>query len=495
MKIFLSNRASARSLSNCKPAWPRPSRKRAGEANPNNYHTPMRLSKFLFGTCRRRSIFTALAALLSGACNAGLMAVVTYALDHPGRSASLLVLAFTALGLGKVGTGFLSQIMLTRFAQGAISNLRQDLVRKILRVPLRSVEQIGASRLMVALTDDVFNITQALLGLPIMAMNLAILLGGAAYLGWLSWRVLLMMCIFIITGGVGYRLLINRGFNSLNRAREEEDKLFGHFRGLTEGIKELKLHRNRRGVFLDQNIRATTEDFQRHNITAESHFIIAQSWSHLLFYALIGLLIFLLPQVEQITKETMTGYVVTTLYLMGPLAGVLSSFSIFGRANVAFHKIDELGVSLAAQPEEELSVTRSEAKTSFRRLGLIDITHSYHHEKEDSHFVLGPLSLSFVPGELVFLAGGNGSGKSTLAKIVTGLYPPESGEIHLDGKPINDSNRDDFRQLFSAVFAAFYLFESLLGLHSAELDAQAQDYLVQLHLHHKVKVHNGFLST
>jgi putative ATP-binding cassette transporter len=116
-------------------------------------------------------------------------------------------------------------------------------------------------------------------------------------------------------------------------------------------------------------------------------------------------------------------------------------------------------------------------------------------EKDDSTFVLGPIDLTLRSGELVFLVGGNGSGKSTLAKIVTGLYPPESGEIRLNGLPILDSNRDDFRQIFSAIFSDFYLFDSLLGLESTERDEQAREYLKQLHLSHKVRIANGVLST
>jgi putative ATP-binding cassette transporter len=109
--------------------------------------------------------------------------------------------------------------------------------------------------------------------------------------------------------------------------------------------------------------------------------------------------------------------------------------------------------------------------------------------------VLGPIDLTFRPGELVFLVGGNGSGKSTLAKIITGLYVPEAGEIRLDGKLVTNQNRDNYRQLFSAVFADFYLFDDLLGLNGPAIDTRAREYLKELHLNHKIKIQNGILST
>ncbi|MDB6020786.1 MAG: cyclic peptide transporter, partial [Pedosphaera sp.] len=128
-------------------------------------------------------------------------------------------------------------------------------------------------------------------------------------------------------------------------------------------------------------------------------------------------------------------------------------------------------------------------------LELINVVHAYHMESEDRDFVLGPINLRFKPGELVFLVGGNGSGKSTLAKIITGLYIPESGEIRLNGRAIDQGNRDEYRQMFSAVFSDFYLFDTLLGLHSPDLDARARAYLAEFHLQRKVKIVDGNLST
>jgi putative pyoverdin transport system ATP-binding/permease protein len=441
-------------------------------------------------------VWTALVSLVSGACNAGLIAMVNSVLHHPAAPTLLMVAGFAALGLGKVITGFISQVLLTRFSQGAIAELRQDLVRKILGVPLRHLEEVGTPRLMVALTEDILNVTQALLAIPIITVNLAVLAAGAAYLGWLSWKMLLVIFAFCAIGGFTYRFFINRGFHQLTLAREVEDKLFGYFRGLTEGIKELKLHRSRRGVFLNEQIQTTTQQYQHYNVAAEIRFIVAQTWSHFLIFGMIGLLLFLLPHLPESNNQVITGYIITILYLMGPLSGVLASLSIFGRANVALEKVEQLGVSLTAKTGDVRSDRRaSVVEASFERLQLVGVTHSYHHEKEDCNFVLGPLDLSFQPGEVVFIAGGNGSGKSTLAKIITGLYPPESGEIRLDGKVVDDRNRDDYRQLFSAVFADFYLFESLIGLDKSGLDVQAREYLAQLHLDHKVKVKGGALST
>src|SRR5512138_1879625 len=57
------------------------------------------------------------------------------------------------------------------------------------------------------------------------------------------------------------------------------------------------------------------------------------------------------------------------------------------------------------------------------------------------------------------------------------------------------SARDDYRQLFTAVFADFYLFDTFLGIESHKLDQDAARYLAELHLDRKVKIRNGALST
>jgi putative ATP-binding cassette transporter len=455
----------------------------------------MNLIRFFFRGSRTMMICISVAALMSGACVAGFMAMVTKVLEIKDTPATWMLWVFVGLAAGRLLTNFVAQVLLAHFSQQNSVNLRRDLVSKILTVPLRQLEEIGAPRMMVALTEDVLILTEAMLIIPAFAVNVAILFAGAVYLAWLSWIVLVVVAVFIVFGAVAYRLLIRSGFRRLYQARDEQDQLYKHFRELTEGTKELKLHRDRRSAFYSQNIHGCTERYRKHALGAEMRFILAHNWSHLLFFTLVGAILFYLPSLHHVSPQAMTGYVVATLYLMGPLSGVLGSLSVFGRASAALQKIDNLGVTLASRAGHERIGEHEVAAATFEKVELVDITHTYFREKEDESFTLGPIRLAFEPGEIVYLVGGNGSGKSSLAKVITGLYPPKSGAILLDGVPVTDANRDNYRQLFSAVFADFYLFDNLLGTPSAELDTQAREYLSLLHLEHKVKVKDGVLST
>jgi putative ATP-binding cassette transporter len=178
--------------------------------------------------------------------------------------------------------------------------------------------------------------------------------------------------------------------------------------------------------------------------------------------------------------------------MRGHIMGLLGAIPTMGQATVSLRKVEQLGLRLATTDAAE---NRDSFSASWSHLELRDVTHTYHNEKEDDEFVLGPLNLSFRPGELVFVVGGNGSGKTTLAKLVTGLYLPESGQIVLDGETITEANRDAYRQQFSAVFSDFYLFEQLLGLGDASIDDEASEYIRRLQLDHKVKVQDRKLST
>lgn len=442
------------------------------------------------------AIFT---GFISGGSSASLIALISNASTlSPGSSLTLIAWGFVGLAIISLITSVISQVMLIRLSQNAVFQLRMRLSTQILNSELNHLERLGNARLLATLTEDIQAVANAVYIIPFLCIDLAMVLGCLIYITWLSWLVIVMVVILATVAIGSCQWLLQQGDKYLALAREDEDILFKHLRTITDGIKELKLHYKRRQSFTERQLQVAANAFKRHNTRGLTLFAMTNSWGRLIFFFAIGFVLFALPKFLTINPQTLAGYILTFTYLMLPMDNIVSKLPQIVSANIALQKIESLGLSLSTRAEIATVPFDIDIKPSWRRLELSKVIHTYHTGHEDSNFVLGPIDLVLHPQELIFIVGGNGSGKSSLLKIITGLYAPESGEIRLDGELITDQNREWYRQLFSVVFADFYLFDELLGLESTnsnELDKQAQEYLKLLKLDHKVNIENGKFST
>ena len=454
----------------------------------------MKLLSFMMKYSPGLVITALIAGTISGASSTGLLAVINSSLRRSEPATATLILSFIGLCLIVPLSRIISEVVLIRLGQGALFDLRTQLRRQILAVPLRQLEKLGSHRLMAALTDDVPAITNIVTVIPVLCINAAVAIGCLLFLGWLSWQMLTAVLVFIAVGIATYQIPIFKAMARFKLAREQADKLFRHLRALTDGIKELKLHSHRRAAFSEM-FDSTAGTVRGHNVSGLTIYTVSSSWGQLLVFVVIGMLLFAVPVWKETTAQSLTGYTLVLLFLMTPLQVIMNSLPGIGRANVALNNVNELGLTLTKYSSADEISNTQESPANWRSLDIIGVTHAYQIEGEESKFTLGPIDMTLYPGEVVFVIGGNGSGKTTLAKLMSGLYIPESGEIHLDGAPVTSRNRERYRHLFSAVFSDFYLFESLLGLETPGLDDNAADYIRQLGLSHKVEVKDGKLST
>ena len=440
------------------------------------------------------AVFT---GLVSGGTTARLIATINNAISEgfqASNSFSDLVWQFPTLALIVVVNGIISQVLLINLSQEAVYQLRLRLSRGILSSQLRHLEKLGTSRLLATLTEDVATLTTTVYAIPFICVDIAIIAGCLFYLSFLSSTVFTFTIGFVMIAVGSIQLFINRAQSYLISARDEQDRLLKHFRAITEGIKELKLHSARRQEFFEDELQHSAAICRDQNSAALLTFSISTGWGNLLFFVLVGLLLFVLPQFAPISPGVLSAYILTVTYLMLPMQSILDKLQDLSKATVALQKIERMGLILAGNKENYIEQHIKDIKT-FSKLELKQVVHAYPGEDKESRFSLGPVDLTFKPGEIVFIVGGNGSGKSTLAKLITGLYIPEAGEIKLDDKVITDDNREWYRQHFSVIFSDFYLFEKLLGMDKPALDEQAQEYLRQLKINHKVTIENGKLST
>lgn len=451
----------------------------------------MRLLGFLLRASRGALIVALIASLASGFGSALMVSQINAALRAPRDQLLAVGLTFAGVAGLVLVLRWASETLFARLSQRTLARLRLHLSALMLDAPYRHIERHGSARLLAVLIDDVRTVSDFFVALPNFTMHGAVVAGCLVYLGILSWQVFLFALVFTVLGAVGYHLAHVRALAHLRTARLAQDELFGHFRALCDGAKELRMHRPRRRAFLGQLLSRTIEDVRVHHTRGMTIYAASESWGTLMFFVFIGLVLFVLTGALDVPADVRSGYALIFLYMVLPMDAVLMAIPSINRTRIALERVEQGTAGLVNQ--QRAVVAAEEERPSFERIRLAGVTHAYHREHEDGAFTLGPIDFEVARGEIVFVVGGNGSGKTTLAKLLVGLYAPEGGEIRRDGVAVGDGERDGYRQLFSTVFSDFYLFDRLLGLSASDLDAER--WLRELQLERKVSVVDGVLST
>jgi branched-chain amino acid transport system ATP-binding protein len=118
------------------------------------------------------------------------------------------------------------------------------------------------------------------------------------------------------------------------------------------------------------------------------------------------------------------------------------------------------------------------------------------------------ISFDVAPGELVGIIGPNGAGKSTLFEIITGFYPPDEGEVRLDGARLTGLSPDVVcRRGVARTFQKLRPFQALTVLDNVMVGAltrttdvrhareRARELVARLGLGEKAEAHARTLST
>lgn len=267
-----------------------------------------------------------------------------------------------------------------------------------------------------------------------------------------------------------------------------------HYRSIAEGAKELRINRSRRLRLLGESIEGTADAICKKQVNSINQFVVAKGVGSTLFFIVIGVALAFQAFWPSTSTATLSGFILVLLYMKGPLEHLLGTLPNIGRAQVAFRRVAELSEQFTS-PEPCLREAKdTPAPTAIDSIELRDVHYQYATDDGSQGFAIGPVNLSLRKGEIVFIVGENGGGKTTLIKLLLGLYVPQRGSVLLDGAPVGEQQRDDYRQLFTTVLSDFFLFEDLVQA-GGEVPADAMGYLERLEIAHKVSIEDGRFST
>ncbi|TBU87890.1 cyclic peptide export ABC transporter [Phytopseudomonas dryadis] len=423
-----------------------------------------------------------------------LLATINSVLHSDSGMSQGIVLSFAGLCLLALLSSILSDIGTNYVGQNIIAKLRKELGEKVLSAPIEQIERYRTHRLIPVLTHDVDTISDFAFSFAPLAISLTVTLGCLGYLAMLSWQMFLLMVVAIVLGTTVQYIARSHGIKGFLAARDSEDELQKYYSAVAEGAKELRIHRPRRQRMFDQRIQGTANHIRDLQIHAINIFVVAKTFGSMLFFVVIGLALAFQSYWPNADKTVMSGFVLVLLYMKGPLEHLVGTLPIVSRAQIAFRRIAELSEQFSSPEPHLLFEDKASRARSIQSLELRDVQYAFPAVEGSEPFRLGPVNLRIEQGEIVFIVGENGCGKTTLIKLLLGLYPPQKGEILLDDQPIIAQTRDDYRQLFTTVFADYYLFDELVQ-GGGDVPKEAERYLQRLEIAHKVSIRDGAFST
>jgi putative pyoverdin transport system ATP-binding/permease protein len=353
-------------------------------------------------------------------------------------------------------------ITATAEIEGIIHRLRLRIMDQIRRSELLALDNIGLARIVASVTGDTQILTQASNMLCFTVQGAVLIFFVSFYVAYLSLAAFLMTFVIVLGAGIMFHLKNRRLSAQKAESAAWERRLFDRLTDFLDGFKEVRLNSARSAELFEDavdvsrvaaNIKIRTQ--------AETFKMIVNS--QISMYVLLGAVVFVAPTLsDSLGGSSISKATTALLFVVGACFGLVQSIPILLNANAAASRIEELETTLrAAGPAETKEIT---IPTRFEKIEMHDVIFRYVDKFSDAAFTIGPIDFTLQPGELVFITGGNGSGKSTFLRVLSGLYPPNSGEITLDGVRVDDHNRDTYRALMSAIFFDYHLFHRLYGI-------------------------------
>jgi putative pyoverdin transport system ATP-binding/permease protein len=383
-------------------------------------------------------------------------------------------------------------ITTTAEIEAIIHKIRVRLMDYVRRSELLPLEAIGRAEIVGAITRETAVLTQASNTLAFAAQGALLIICVTIYVAYLSFLAFVLAVIIV---GIGASLFHAKTRQLAIEQREAsiwENKLLDRLTDLMDGFKEVRLN-SARSEGLYQDIIEVSRSAANIKIRTQSEtykrMILLQSS----LYSLLGAVAFVVPSVTTTLGEgAITKTITALVFIVAACFGLVQSIPIVARANAAAERIDDLEIQLresAGHAEIEPQTLRQ-----FNKIEIDNVEFRYADRFSEAAFKVGPFNFTLNRGDLVFLTGGNGSGKSTFFKILAGFYRPGSGEIRLDGQPVSDRTRDEYRGLIAAIFPDFHLFHKLYGVPDPDM-AEVDRMLAEFKLLDKTRIVGDEFST
>jgi len=350
------------------------------------------------------------------------------------------------------------------FIEENILQMRLNVIDQIRKTDLYSFEKIGIEKIKTGLTYDMKSISELSNAVAFISRTIFGLMGTLFVVAYLSPIAFVIMIAVLLVGGLffTYNQIMIRQI--INKVREGEKHLFDSVTDMLDGFKELRLDIQKSNEFFHKRFISKCSQLKQLRIIISMRFIDIYTITCSLWQTLFITFVLILPVVFYLPENIFLPLMVFTFCLpIGIFADFIPRITLSG---TSIKRLFELKNEFYHLKNEHQETGLNNIQSEFSNIRYENIFFQYR-EDGSSQFTVGPVSIQFTSGEIVFLTGGNGSGKSTLLNLLTGLYPFQSGQFFFNNE---ETELTQCLSLFSAIFYDAHLFDQFYGFESIDSD-------------------------
>ena len=351
---------------------------------------------------------------------------------------------------------YYSNYFMTNAVQSMIEDMRNDLSKKINRIPVSYFDQHQFGDLLGRFTSDVETVSNALQQSFLQIVNaiftLSLVIAMVLYLN-LTLGLIVIASIPITFFGA--QLIMKKSQPYFKEQADVLGALNGFVQENLSGFNVLKLYVREESS--QEEFRDITRRLQQ--VGFKANFISGLMMPVLnaisdLTYLLVAVIGAIQVLAGRLTVGNMQAFVQYVWQINQPiqnlsqLAGTLQSAK--SSLDRVFQVLDE--------PDEVLGKNESLDKELTGQVSFNHVDFQYVEDKP----LIRDFNLEVNPGEMVAIVGPTGAGKTTLINLLMRFYDVTKGAITVDGHDIRDLSRQDYRKQFGMVLQDAWLYEGTI---------------------------------
>ena len=371
----------------------------------------------------------------------------------------------------------LQGIIAAKLSQNTVYMMRNDLFKKISKLPIKYTDTHKHGDIMSRMTNDVENVSNAVSqSIASLISSVLTLIGAFVMMVYYSWVMALIACVTIpLTIAVTTNLA-----KFMRKYFVKRQKLLGQMNGQVEEMVtsyKTVVSYGKEGKAIE-DFSATSEEFKDASIKARvwgsvmgpcMNFL--GNLQYVLIAAFGGFFMLnpndLVPGLKLGNIHSMLQY---SKKFTRPVNEIANQYASILTALAGAERIFEIMDSSdeVDDGEEQIKVEDIEGNIRFENI---------HFAYEEGEPVLKGLDLWLKKGQKIAIVGATGSGKTTVVNLLTRFYDVDSGVITIDGIDITDIPKDTLRRSIAIVLQDTVLFSDTIraNIKYGRLDATDEE--------------------